>query len=108
MSDKPTVLLEHYLKQLKLPTMLREYAAVAANCGKERLDYATFLLRLAEREVLDREQRARLRDVGEVLLLLGAEIGFGHGVAPLLEELMHGRTGKNNRRKVQSCATFSA
>ncbi len=61
MSDKPTVLLEHYLKQLKLPTMLREYAAIAASCGKERLDYATFLLRLAEREVIDREQRAAER-----------------------------------------------
>jgi len=27
--DKSTVLLEHYLKKLKLPTMLREYAAVS-------------------------------------------------------------------------------
>jgi len=61
MSDKPTVLLEHYLKQLKLPTFLREYAAVAASCGNERMDYATFLLRLSEREVLDREQRAAER-----------------------------------------------
>lgn len=57
----PSVLLEHYLKQLKLPTMLREYAALAGACGKERLDYATFLLRLAERELLDREQRAAER-----------------------------------------------
>ncbi len=28
--QRPTVLLEHYLKQLKLPTMLREYAAIAS------------------------------------------------------------------------------
>jgi DNA replication protein DnaC len=61
MSDKPAVLLDHYLKQLKLPTMLREYAALAASCGKERADYGTFLLRLAEREVIDREQRASER-----------------------------------------------
>jgi DNA replication protein DnaC len=62
MSGKdPTVLLEHYLKQLKLPTMLREYAPVAASCGKDRADYAAFLLRLAERELLDREQRAAER-----------------------------------------------
>ena len=61
MNEKPTILLEHYLKQLKLPTMLREYAALAAACGKERVDYATFLLRLAEREILDREQRAAER-----------------------------------------------
>jgi hypothetical protein len=32
--DKSTVLLEHYLKKLKLPTMLREYTAVAAVWGK--------------------------------------------------------------------------
>ena len=30
--DKSVVLLEYYLKKLKLPTMLREYAAVAAVC----------------------------------------------------------------------------
>jgi DNA replication protein DnaC len=61
MSDAPAVLLDHYLKHLKLPTMLREHVALAASCGKERADYATFLLRLAEREVIDREQRAAER-----------------------------------------------
>lgn len=62
MSDrKPTVLLEHYLKSLKLPTFLREYASLAASCGNEGVDYATYLLRLAERELIDREQRAAER-----------------------------------------------
>jgi len=60
---KPTVLLEHYLKQLKLPTMLREYAKLAALCQSERADYQTFLLRLCEREVHDRELRAAERRV---------------------------------------------
>jgi len=32
--DKSTLLLEYYLKKLKLPTMLREYAGAAAVCGK--------------------------------------------------------------------------
>ena len=64
MSDsKPTVLLEHYLKQLKLPTMLREYAKLASLCQSERADYQTFLLRLCEREVHDRELRAAERRV---------------------------------------------
>ena len=57
-SDKPTVLLEYYLKRLKLATMLKEYAAVAKLCGQEREDYLIFLLRLAEREALRREERA--------------------------------------------------
>jgi len=42
MSEKrSTVLLDHHLKQLKLPTMLREYASMAAACGAEGVDYAT-------------------------------------------------------------------
>jgi DNA replication protein DnaC len=61
--DKSTLLLEHYLKKLKLPTMLREYAQVAAICQKDRSDYPAFLLRLAERELLDREKRAAERRI---------------------------------------------
>jgi len=48
-ATRPTVLLEYYLKQLKMPTMLREHAAVAATCGKENADYATYLERLTHR-----------------------------------------------------------
>ena len=58
---KATVLLEHYLKQLKLPTMLREYAKLSEVCQAERADYQRFLLLLAEREVQDREVRAAER-----------------------------------------------
>jgi DNA replication protein DnaC len=60
-----TLLLRHHLKVLKLPTMLRDYAAVAAACGQERIDYAGFLLRLAERELLERERRATERRLKE-------------------------------------------
>jgi DNA replication protein DnaC len=60
---KPQVLLKHYLKKLKLPTMLREYEAIAATCAKENVDYITFLLRLIEREALDREKRSAQRRV---------------------------------------------
>ena len=60
---KPQVLLKHYLKRLKLPTMLREYEAIAATCAKENVDYVTFLLCLIEREALDREKRSAQRRV---------------------------------------------
>jgi hypothetical protein len=50
---KATVLLEHCLKQLKLPTMLREYAAMAALCAKKKHSFETFLLRLCERELIE-------------------------------------------------------
>ncbi len=56
--DKPTVLLEYYLKKLRLPTMLREYASMATICQEHRSDFPTYLLRLIERELLDREKRA--------------------------------------------------
>jgi hypothetical protein len=62
-SSKPTVLLEHHLKELKLPTMLQEYASVAGACSSERADYPTYLLRLCERELIDRERRAAERRI---------------------------------------------
>ena len=63
--DKPTILLEYYLKKLRLPTMLREYGSMAAICQKDRSDYPTYLLRLTERELLDREKRAAEKRVKE-------------------------------------------
>jgi len=63
--DKSTLLLEYYLKKLKLPTMLREYVGVAAVCRKDRSDFPVYLLRLAEREILDREKRATERRIKE-------------------------------------------
>ncbi len=57
MSDTPDILLGHYLKKLKLPTILREYEKVARQCATEGLDHIQFLLRLIELELIDREQR---------------------------------------------------
>ena len=56
-----TVLLQHHLKQLRLPTILREYGSVAAVCSQDRASYPDYLLRLTERELLDRETRAAER-----------------------------------------------
>jgi len=61
--NKTMVLLQHYLKKLKLPTMLREYMAIATVCQKDRSDFPIYLLRLAERELLDREKRAAERRI---------------------------------------------
>ena len=60
---RATVLLDHYLKQLKLPTMLREYKPIAQVCAQEDQDHISFLLRLTERETIEREQRAAERRV---------------------------------------------
>ena len=56
-SDKPQVLLDHHLKALKLPTFLREYDKVAHDCAREGIDHPSYLLRLAELELIERERR---------------------------------------------------
>ena len=58
-----TVLSDHHLKQLKLPTMLRDYASVGVVCGRENGSFETFLLRLCERELVERQQRATERRI---------------------------------------------
>ena len=63
--SKSTLLLEHHLKHLKLPTIAREYVSLAEVCARDRSDYPEYLLRLAERELLDRERKSaerRLKD----------------------------------------------
>jgi hypothetical protein len=38
-ADTPQLLLEHHLKGLRLPTMLREYDRVARQCAVEDVDF---------------------------------------------------------------------
>jgi len=57
MTDTPQVLLNHHLKTLKLPTILREYQKVARQCATAGADYERFLLQLTELELIDRSQR---------------------------------------------------
>lgn len=66
MSKEPsTRRLEQHLKALKLPTMLRDSVSVAAACSAESNSYPQYLLRLIERELLDRECRAMERRLKE-------------------------------------------
>ncbi len=57
MNDRSTLLLEHHLKELKLPSFLREYGKMAALCAAEGVDHTQYLLRLSELELIDRHQR---------------------------------------------------
>ena len=63
MSDRPTLLLEHHLKELKLPTFLGEYGKIAAQCASEGVDYPDYLLRLSELELIDRHHRLVARRI---------------------------------------------
>ena len=57
MSTRSTLLLEYHLKELKLPTFLREYRKLATQCAAEGADHPDYLLRLAELELIDHHQR---------------------------------------------------
>lgn len=61
--DAPQVLLKHHLKALRLPVFLREHAKVAAQCAADKADYAGFLLRLSEAELLERERKGAERRI---------------------------------------------
>lgn len=90
MSKAPsTLLLEHHLKALKLPTILRDYVGVAAACTQEREGYAQYLLRLTERELLDRERRAMERRLKEAQFPTTKTIeSFDFAAQPSLNEAL--------------------
>lgn len=57
------MLLQHHLKALRLPVFLGEYRKIAEQCAQDKVDYATFLLRLAEQELLERERKGTERRI---------------------------------------------
>jgi len=94
--QRPTVLLDHYLKKLKLPTFLREYKTMASVCANEGQDSIAFLSRLCERELLEREQRAAERRIKDARFPVLKTLDlFDFGAQPsinrtLILELMRG------------------
>ena len=57
MTEAPQILLNHRLKSLRLPTVLREYGKLAKQAAAEGLGHVQFLARLIELEMIDRERR---------------------------------------------------
>ena len=62
-TESNRILPKHHLEKLRLPTIRREWEAVAASSAKQGHDFGTFLLGLTERELLEREQRAAQRRI---------------------------------------------
>ena len=58
-----TMLLETYLKQLRLPTFLHNYAKFAGDAVRADLTYDRYLLALAEQEVTRREENRKTRRI---------------------------------------------
>ena len=42
-ADTPQILLEHHLKTLRLPTILREYDKQARQCAVEKADFPRYV-----------------------------------------------------------------
>ena len=53
-----TLLLENYLKRLRLPTIARIYGKLGGEAARANLPYERYLLALVEQEVVQREQNA--------------------------------------------------
>jgi len=61
--SKSLVLLHHHLKTLRLPTVASECEKVATQAAADNADHLSYLLRLTELELLEREKRAAERRV---------------------------------------------
>lgn len=57
MTDAPQILLQHHLRQLRLPTFQGEYTKQAQLCAAQNKDHIHYLARLCEMELIDRERR---------------------------------------------------
>jgi DNA replication protein DnaC len=58
-----TMLLETYLRQLRLPTFLQNYRKFAEDAAQKNLGYDRFLLALSEQEMIQREQNRIARRI---------------------------------------------
>ena len=56
-------LLDSHLKQLRLPTFLKNYAKFAEDAVQNNLDFHRYLLALAEQEVAQRERNRIAREL---------------------------------------------
>ena len=63
MTGGTTLLLDSYLKQLKLPTLARAYPTAARDAADRNLSYPAFLTDLCEQELRQREQNQLARRI---------------------------------------------
>jgi DNA replication protein DnaC len=81
------VLLKSYLKTLKLPTIQREYQAVARASAKANEPYESYLQRLAEMEVQHRQTQAIARRLKQANFPMVKELeGFDFKAVPQINK----------------------
>jgi DNA replication protein DnaC len=79
--------LAHHLQALKLPVFLSEYANLARECANEGLDPASYLLRLAELELGQRQRQVTDRRIKAARFPVVKELeSFDFAAVPSLEK----------------------
>ena len=82
-----TMLLETYLKQLRLPTFLHNYGKFAEDAARANLSYDRYLLALAEQEVAQRDENRKIRRIkGARLPVLKELADFDFSCVPSLSK----------------------
>jgi len=82
-----TMLLETYLKRLRLPTFLQNYGKFAEDAAQSNLSYDHYLLALADQEVAQREENRRMRRIKAARFPVLKELaGFDFSCVPSLNK----------------------
>jgi DNA replication protein DnaC len=80
-------LLETYLRQLRLPTFVKNYATFAADAARHKQDHVRFLLALAEQEIAQRERNLLHKRIKAARFPVLKELAdFDFSVVPLLNK----------------------
>ncbi len=81
------LLLTSYLKTLRLPTMLREWPAIARQCGEKDASYELFLQQLAGLEVQNRQAQSIARRIKQAAFPAVKELAdFDFAAVPKLNK----------------------
>lgn len=80
-------LLETYLRQLRLPTFVQNYAVFAADAARHKQDHVRFLLALAEQEIAQRERNMLQKRIKNARFPVLKELAdFDFSAVPLLNK----------------------
>jgi DNA replication protein DnaC len=80
-------LLETYLRQLRLPSFVQNYAAFAADAARHEQDHVRFLLALVEQEIAQRERNLLQKRIKNARFPVFKELAdFDFSAVPLLNK----------------------
>lgn len=86
-AEPQTMLLESHLKELRLPTFLKNYRKFAEDAAEASLPYDRYLLALCEQELVQREENRKVRRIKAAQFPVLKELAdFDFSVVPALNK----------------------